>query len=488
MPQQHSILKRTLIAVGIATVTLMSGTGFFVFKSALDTALDFQDQRLTDIAAALARADVLTLFPSALTMDPEQFEQRLDSNDPIVLRRRQPMAPTEQVIEPIKIDEIPKGDTVAVRLMNRQGQLITLLAPHAIKEGVSNLDIDDERYRIAVLFLPTGHYTAVAEPLAGRNAGVLMTAMRAVAPLFILLPLLLAAIGWVLRRTLNPLLHTAQGIQARDATDLTPISLVGVPTEIQPLVLAMNHLLSTVQAARTREIRFTADAAHELRSPLAALTLEADRLAKLELSAEARAVVKNLEEGLERASHQVSQLLLFARAQSDERLAGLERERSPWSMRGMAATLFEELMPAFSAKHQIPAFEADEDLAETVIADVAETAVHIIARNLLENATRYTPEGGEITLEMALSPTTLTLVVRDTGPGIPESERARVFDPFYRIVGTGVSGTGLGLAIVASTVNMVGGKIELTDAAPGKTPPGLAVRVTLPRRMSMRQQ
>ncbi len=483
----RSLLARTLTAVALAIVVLMATTIGYLYDAVREEALSFKDRRLLDIATSLARADVAQLIPGALTMDTRTFEERLESDDPILVRRRHMMRPpTERLVRPRKITSIPAGEPVTVRLLNLQGELREAVFDHTLSEGVTTVALNESPdgsltpYRLAVIFLPNGRYTAVAEPMMSREGEVRYMALKTVAPLLVLLPLMLAVIGFVIWKTLAPLRASAREIRRREPHDLTAIPLTGVPAEVEPLVSAINDLLARVEAARSREIRFTADAAHELRSPLTALTLEADRLSAMPLSVEAREAVTHLEEGLERAVHQVSQLLLFARAQSSEQKSALERDSAPWRLDELAASLFEELMPAFSAKNQTVGFEADEADAARPLTGLSGAAVRIVLRNLLENASRYTPAGGEVTLAAATGKTSLTLTVSDTGPGIPEAERERVFDPFYRGLGTGVTGTGLGLSIVKTTVELMGGEVTLSEARPGATPPGLSVTVRLP--------
>ena len=483
----RSLLARTLTAVALAIVVLMAATIGYLYDAVREEALSFKDRRLLDIATSLARADVAQLIPGALTMDTRTFEERLESDDPILVRRRHMMRPpTERLVRPRKITSIPAGEPVTVRLLNLQGELREAVFDHTLSEGVTTVELNESPdgsltpYRLAVIFLPNGRYTAVAEPMMSREGEVRYMALKTVAPLLVLLPLMLAVIGFVIWKTLAPLRASAREIRRREPHDLTAIPLTGVPAEVEPLVSAINDLLARVEAARSREIRFTADAAHELRSPLTALTLEADRLSAMPLSVEAREAVTHLEEGLERAVHQVSQLLLFARAQSSEQKSALERDSAPWRLDELAASLFEELMPAFSAKNQTVGFEADEADAARPLTGLSGAAVRIVLRNLLENASRYTPAGGEVTLAAAPGKTSLTLTVSDTGPGIPAAERERVFDPFYRGLGTGVTGTGLGLSIVKTTVELMGGEVTLSEARPGATPPGLSVTVRLP--------
>lgn len=483
----RSLLARTLTAVALAIVVLMAATIGYLYDAVREEALSFKDRRLLDIATSLARADVAQLIPGALTMDTRTFEERLESDDPILVRRRHMMRPpTERLVRPRKITSIPAGEPVTVRLLNLQGELREAVFDHTLSEGVTTVELNESPdgsltpYRLAVIFLPNGRYTAVAEPMMSREGEVRYMALKTVAPLLVLLPLMLAVIGFVIWKTLAPLRASAREIRRREPHDLTEIPLTGVPAEVEPLVSAINDLLARVEAARSREIRFTADAAHELRSPLTALTLEADRLSAMPLSVEAREAVTHLEEGLERAVHQVSQLLLFARAQSSEQKSALERDSTPWRLDELAASLFEELMPAFSAKNQTVGFDADEANAARPITGLSGAAVRIVLRNLLENASRYTPAGGDVTLAAALEKASLTLTVSDTGPGIPAAERERVFDPFYRGLGTGVTGTGLGLSIVKTTAELMGGEVTLAETRPGATPPGLSVTVRLP--------
>ena len=228
---------------------------------------------------------------------------------------------------------------------------------------------------------------------------------------------------------------------------------------------------------QTDQIRFTADAAHELRSPLTALTLEAERLSRLPLPNEARGAVEALEAGLARSVHQVSQLLHFARAQAGEKTA-MEKDVKPWYPSELAAEVLEPLLAEMDRRRI--RFEAEGLDDGLPVEGLPRAAVQAVLRNLLENAVRYSPEGGSVTLGAERRPGSLCFTVSDTGPGIPEHERDRVFDPFYRMAGTGRTGTGLGLAIVRTYAEMTGAEVTLSDARPGRTSPGLRAEVCFP--------
>ena len=291
------------------------------------------------------------------------------------------------------------------------------------------------------------------------------------------MPLLLIVVALVLRQSFVKLRRAAEEVRSRDASHLEPLNLDSLPKEAAPFGDAVNDLLARVQAARTREIRFTADAAHELRSPLTSLMIEAEHLSRLELPPEARAIVDNLAGGLNRSVHQVSQLLLFARAQAGETSKALEKDAEPWYFSEAAGELLEPLLSAMEEKSIGFSVEGIEE-REAPISGVSRTALTAILRNLLENAVRYSPEGGSVNLEFRRGKDALVFVVSDTGVGIPAEERERVFDPFYRIPGTKAVGTGLGLAIVKTYADMIGAEVSLADARPDdKDRPGLSVTV-----------
>lgn len=504
-----SLLVRLLAALVASLIVFVAATAWWVYSDARDEAYFSQDESLFEVTAALARADVASVLPRALTMDPQRFEARIESDEPLPsdaasadrrngmrmgmgmhrhgrMHRRMmemmgedpsqcPMAIRPDGSQapapgngqtPARRTFIPSGETVLVRLLSKQGQAVPIVFGEDLAGGFSTPMIDGAPHRLCLLFLPNGRYTAVAEPLKLQEAIVQEEAIRAVMPLLVLLPVLALVLSGILWAGMRPLTRAAKTVSRRGADDLTPLPLEGVPSEARPFVEAVNGLLARVDAARTRELRFTADAAHELRSPLTSLTIEAEHLSKLELPAEARRIVENLESGLERSVHQVSQLLLFARAQTGESKAALLRDAKPWDLTELAGELIEPLLPALDKK--TVRFEAEGLEAADDVHGLSRTAAGAIIRNLLENAVRYTPEGGLVKLEahrgVDAGKAFLEVIVLDSGPGIPPEERARVFDPFYRIAGTRELGTGLGLAIVKTYADMTGARVTLDYA------------------------
>ena len=480
-----SILMRTVAVAATATVALTLVTAAVVFQGAEKDALVEQDARLSDIAVAMARGELGTVLPRALTMPQAQFEARLESDEPLPRPRRMHRhmmahCPTAASDDPNAPRLIPAGSPVYVRMLNDQGRAKRAVFDEPVEGGLTTRTIKGETYRMAVLFLPGGRYTAVADPVSTREVYARSAAMTAVLPILILLPVLVIVIGLTLWRMLAPIRSAARAAAERPATDLTPLPSEGVPAEVKPFVEAVNSLLGRVSEARTRELRFTADAAHELRSPLTSLTIEAEHLGRLDLPAEARPVVARLESGLERAVKQVSQLLQFARAQAGEAPEILRRDTRPWYLSELLGEILEPLMNCAADKDLQFDVEGLDDGAEAPVEGVSRAALLAILRNLLENAFHYTPAGGSVTLRVSRTPERLVMSVADTGPGIAPEERSRVFDPFYRVTGSGLPGTGLGLAIVKTYADMTGAEVTLADTVPGGTPPGLTATVSCP--------
>ena len=425
-----SILMRTVAVAATATVALTLVTAAVVFQGAEKDALVEQDARLSDIAVAMARGELGTVLPRALTMPQAQFEARLESDEPLPRPRRMHRhmmahCPTAASDDPNAPRLIPAGSPVYVRMLNDQGRAKRAVFDEPVEGGLTTRTIKGETYRMAVLFLPGGRYTAVADPVSTREVYARSAAMTAVLPILILLPVLVIVIGLTLWRMLAPIRSAARAAAERPATDLTPLPSEGVPAEVKPFVEAVNSLLGRVSEARTRELRFTADAAHELRSPLTSLTIEAEHLGRLDLPAEARPVVARLESGLERAVKQVSQLLQFARAQAGEAPEILRRDTRPWYLSELLGEILEPLMNCAADKDLQFDVEGLDDGAEAPVEGVSRAALLAILRNLLENAFHYTPAGGSVTLRVSRTPERLVMSVADTGPALrPRRVRA----------------------------------------------------------------
>ena len=285
-------------------------------------------------------------------------------------------------------------------------------------------------------------------------------------PIGITLPLLAGLVWFGVGRGLAPLARAEREIASRSPTQLEPVSVSQVPEEIRGLVGALNHLLARLQEAIDSERRFTAHAAHELRTPLAALKTQAQVALRTPEGPERERAIGQLVQGVDRASHLVEQLLTLARL-DPETSGGLQTGLDLWAL---ASEVVSELTPV--------ALERGIDLGinqgEPTSIRGGPTALAILIRNLLDNAIRYSPPGTRVDVGITREDGAPVLTVTDQGPGIAPEERERVLDRFYRIAGTGGQGSGLGLSIVRRIAELHGASLAFEEGPEGS---GLRVRV-----------
>ena len=323
---------------------------------------------------------------------------------------------------------------------------------HTIKGGV---DDDDDEYRAYVRQTPQGKI-AVLQETEYRDDLAATAAYQSVLPLLIALPLMILLTVWITYRAMRPVKTLSASLGQRRSDDLSPLDGEGVPSEIQGFVTAINQLLQRTGENIRRQQRFIADAAHELRSPLTALSLQAERLTKLPQSDEAREQTGLILQSIQRNRHLLEQLLTHARAQGSE----TQRNLTNISLQAQFRRVLQELMPLALDKQQDIGVAVENDLR--IRAD--DTEIYTLIKTFTDNAIRYTPAGGRIDIGFSETPTTLTIWVEDDGPGIPAAERSRVTDAFYRILGTEQQGTGLGLSIADAIAKRYGGKLILADS------------------------
>ena len=283
-------------------------------------------------------------------------------------------------------------------------------------------------------------------------------------PFAVALPLLGLLAWWSVTRSLRPLAALADDARRRGGDDLRPLALDAVPREALPLVTALNGLLARVEALLENERRFTADAAHELRTPLAALRAQAQVAQGSGDDAERTRALQGVIEGCDRASRLVEQLLTLARL-SQPASTG---DRPTCDLHAVARQVVADLAPAALAKGIEIGFEADGP--GRVEADPGLVAIAL--RNLLDNAVRYGPAGKPVEVRAR----GVEVTISDHGPGIPPEARHRVGQRFFRVLGTGEAGSGLGLSIVARIAEVQGATLALEPADGG----GLRARSALP--------
>jgi len=257
-------------------------------------------------------------------------------------------------------------------------------------------------------------------------------------------------------------------IRSRTPDDLSPLQLVGMPRDLLPLGNSINHLLSKLEHSFNAEKRFAEHAAHHLRTPLAALKLQMQMLEKTRSEPERKGLMADLEASIERASRLVGQLLTSTRV-SHQRI-----DVVPINLKRSVIAMIEEMAPIAAQKNLALALDSADDVS--VLAD--ETLLRQLVGNVIENAIKYTPANGSVHVALSADESTVCCAVSDTGPGIPEDERAHVFQRFYRVGTPQQQGTGLGLAIVAEIAARLSGGIVLKTPENGV---GLLVEITLPR-------
>ena len=343
---------------------------------------------------------------------------------------------------------------------------------HTIKGSVDDNDDDDDEYRAYIRQTPQGKI-AVLQETEYRDDLAATAAYQSVLPLLIALPLMILLTVWITYRAMRPVKTLSAALGKRRSDDLSPLDGEGVPSEIQGFVTAINQLLQRTGENIRRQQRFIADAAHELRSPLTALSLQAERLTKLPQSDEAREQTGLILQSIQRNRHLLEQLLTHARAQGSE----TQRNLTDISLQAQFRRVLQELMPLALDKQQDIGVAVENDLR--IRAD--DTEIYTLIKTFTDNAIRYTPAGGRIDIGFSETPTTLTIWVEDDGPGIPAAERSRVTDAFYRILGTEQQGTGLGLSIADAIAKRYGGKLILADSR--NFAHGLLIQAQLDKRL-----
>ena len=327
---------------------------------------------------------------------------------------------------------------------------------HTIKGSVDDDDDDDDdEYRAYIRQTPQGKI-AVLQETEYRDDLAATAAYQSVLPLLIALPLMILLTVWITYRAMRPVKTLSASLGKRRSDDLSPLDGEGVPSEIQGFVTAINQLLQRTGENIRRQQRFIADAAHELRSPLTALSLQAERLTKLPQSDEAREQTGLILQSIQRNRHLLEQLLTHARAQGSE----TQRNLTDISLQAQFRRVLQELMPLALDKQQDIGVAVENDCQ--IHAD--DTEIYTLIKTFTDNAIRYTPKGGRIDLGFDETAEYLNIWVEDNGPGIPPSERQRVIDPFYRILGTEQQGTGLGLSIADTIVKRHQGRLKLADS------------------------
>ena len=365
--------------------------------------------------------------------------------------------------------QVWRGDRLAARSAAADAQ-----RPYApLRAGYQNARGNGSDWRVFTLPDPDhGLMIQVAERGDVRGEMAEMIARRTLSKNLALIPLTAVLVAWLVSQGLAPLKALVADIAARRPDRLDPLPFDGLPRELRPIIVAINELMARLAQALAQERRFTSDAAHELRTPLALVRLQIEGLALAD-EAGRQIAHQRLLKGIDRLSRTVSQMLLLARLEQ----AADRMPMTPVDLKALLEASVAELAPAAVAK--------DQDLSLAVPAEACvlghaqAEALAILMRNLLDNAIRYTPSGGRIGVTLDLDEAHARLVVEDSGPGIPEAMRERVWERFFRPPGMESPGSGLGLSIVRRVLELHRGSARIS---PGKAGRGLCVEVRLPLR------
>lgn len=341
----------------------------------------------------------------------------------------------------------------------------------SINTGMHTVILGTDKYRVWVKRLNATQKLAVAQSTEVRNEIALDDAQHALVPFVFLLPALLVLIQVLMKNMFRPIALLTREVNQRSEIELHPISPEDVPAEIRPFIIAINNLLERVSGSIEAQQNFISAAAHELRSPLTALLLQAERLESVAINQESQQRLIALKQGIERSRNLVEQLLKLAHAQSDS-LGKAEFV----SVQQVFRRVLEDLWPLAEQKKIDIGVVSQND----VLLNINEADLVVIMKNLIDNSIRYTPDAGRIDLSVSQLNHTVILEVEDSGIGIPENQRDLVFTPFYRILGSDQVGSGLGLAIVKTLAEQWKGHVRFSDSS--KFESGTLARVEFPAR------
>jgi signal transduction histidine kinase len=374
--------------------------------------------------------------------------------------------------------EVHEVRDVLVQIWTMNGTILYLSHPgSALPDratlGFSDVDAANSHWRVYTM-IANNRVIQVAQPQEIRRDLATAAALRSLSPLLIFAPVMALLIWWLVGRGLKPVKLLEHEVTQRHAGTLDPVSESGLPGEIAPVAHALNLLLARLKSAFSAQSMFVADAAHELRSPLTALKLQLHVLENAADEDAKRAALLKLNLGVDRATHMIEQLLIAARTEA----TGAAHAMQPQNLAEITRRVIAGIFPLAQSRQIALDYEAPDRL------DVVGNSegLQILMRNLLDNAVRYTPPGGTVSVKASASASAsvdnsdakVAVIVDDSGPGIAEPDRQRVFERFVRGTINEQKGSGLGLAIVKNIVDLHHGAIQLGDSPLG----GLRVLLT----------
>lgn len=436
----HSLRRRLLLAISVATALVWGMAGVLGYLQAQHEAEELMDGHLAQSARLLL----------ALVRDNE------DHLGDLAARLATVRGTEQDIYEPPLEFQIGRGDgTILLRSTNAP------LLPVLGVPGYSDIEREAESWRVLNIVSADGDYRIqVAQSMDMRDRAALEVASQTALPAVVVLPLLLLLIYFSVRRILQPLDALAEEVSARTPDTLDPLAERPVPLEVAPLVGALNQLFRRLGLTLENERRFTADAAHELRTPLAALKVQTQVAMLSQDPAMRQHALQQIESGVDRATHLVNQLLRLARLDPLNTLENRQRID--------VHDLVGDVLGAIrSANPDIPQTIAVELPAQPLPIEGDPDLLAIALRNLIDNAVRYSGPTSSIRILATPSDASCTLTIHDDGPGVPAAIAARLGERFFRNRETRVEGNGLGLAIVARIAELHGGRFTAGNLPEG---------------------
>jgi two-component system, OmpR family, sensor kinase len=431
---------RARLLGGIVLFTIATGliAGVWAFRWAFSEAIELQDAILLQIGGLAIKNRLQTELPPQGGVDAEAK---------------------------VVIKEIWSTASGA------ENEIIVPKIPTGIADGLHTIAQSDGAWRVLVRTRPDGCRVAIAQPTSARNEIAWDSAVRAVLPLCALIPCLMLLTAIVIHYSFRPVMRLAKQLDAEQSDRLRHLEAEGIPKELQPFIDSINRLLARIAVVFDNQSRFIADAAHELRTPITALSIQAENLEHSKLSPGAQNRLIALKSGIRRTARLLEQLLALAKYDHGQ-TADVLAVRLDGVVKSVVGDCVE------SARRRSIDLGFGRLEAASVRAD--STTLAVMIRNLVDNAIRYSPDGGRVDVSVFCCRHRVFLLVEDTGPGITDEALNNVFEPFNRGDRSEGDGTGLGLSIVRRIVENHQGTIRLENVASREGGAGLRATVILP--------
>jgi two-component system OmpR family sensor kinase len=424
---------RARLFIGLTAIVILTGAigATLAYQWAYDEAIEIQDSVLIQVGA----------FALGAPLKETSVVKGVDADSEVAV---------------VELGNAPRGPADMRRLWGLQ-------------DGLHNDSYQGQAVRVLLRTRPDGSRLAVTQSNEIRTELAGNMAIRTLLPIAALVPCLMLVIAIVIARSLGPMVRLADELDTRQADDMRPLAVKGAPSELQPFLASINGLLARVHAMVDQQRRFIADAAHELRTPITALSLQAANLDSVEMAPAARERVDALKHGMRRTRQLLEQLLALARQES-----GPPDRPERVFLDRMAKGVVADLLADAAARN----IDVGFTVAEEVAVNGNSFALTAAIRNVVENAIKFSGDGGTVDLGVSREGAMAVVQIEDSGPGIPPSDIDRIFEPFFRGNQPTGEGSGLGLSIAKRAIDQAGGVIEIENII-GRGRPGLRVTIKL---------